>query len=103
MGAGDRERFSLALGFGANLRELRVTTTVVQQIYKANYQFAVPPPLPTVYAFTGDGFVTLNWDNAAERAFDPITNNNDFEGYRIYRSTDPAFLDPRGNFPGSGE
>ncbi|MCK7525767.1 MAG: hypothetical protein MZV64_53240 [Ignavibacteriales bacterium] len=39
----------------------------------------------------------------AERAFDPITNDNDFEGYRIYRSTDPAFQDPRGNFPGSGE
>ena len=48
LGSGNRERFSLALGFGANLRELRVTTKVVQQIYKANYQFAVPPPLPTV-------------------------------------------------------
>jgi hypothetical protein len=97
------ERFSLALGFGANLRELRITTAVVQQIYKANYQFAVPPPLPTLSAYAGDGFVQLNWDNASERAFDPITNNNDFEGYRIYRSTDPSFLDPRGNFPGSGE
>jgi hypothetical protein len=97
------ERFSLALGFGANLRDLRVTTAVVQQIYKANYQFAVPPPLPTLYAYAGDGFVQLNWDNASERAFDPITNNNDFEGYRIYRSTDPEFLDPRENFPGSGE
>ena len=101
--AQNTERFSLALGFGANLRDLRVTTAVVQQIYKANYQFAVPPPLPTVNAYTGDGFVQLNWDNAAERAFDPITYENDFEGYRIYRSTDPAFQDPRENFPGSGE
>ncbi len=65
LGSGKRERFSLALGFGANLRELRTTTKVVQQIYKANYQFAVPPPMPTVKAFTGDGFVTLTWDNAA--------------------------------------
>ncbi len=96
------ERFSLALGFGANLRELRVTTSVVQQIYKANYQFAVPPPLPTLYGYAGDGFVQLNWDNAAERAFDPITNNNDFEGYRIYRSTDPAFLDPQVIYTGTG-
>ena len=100
--AGSRERFSLALGFGANLRELKVTTKVVQQIYKANYQFAVPPPMPTVNAFTGDGFVTLTWDNAGERAFDPITNNNDFEGYRIYRSTDPAFLDPQVIYTGTG-
>jgi len=102
LGAGNRERFSLALGFGANLRELRVTTKVVQQIYKANYQFAIPPPMPTVNAFTGDGFVTLTWDNAGERAFDPITNNNDFEGYRVYRSTDPAFLDPQVIYTGTG-
>lgn len=102
LGDGKRERFSLALGFGANLRELRTTTKIVQQIYKANYQFAIPPPMPTVKAFSGDGFVTLTWDNAAERAFDPITLNNDFEGYRIYRSTDPAFLDPQVIFTGTG-
>lgn len=100
--AGKTERFSLAMGFGQNLRELRVTTKVVQQIYKANYQFAVPPPMPTVEAFAGDGFVTLTWDNAAERAFDPITNENDFEGYRIYRSTDPTFLDPQVIYTGTG-
>ena len=93
--AGKRERFSLALGFGGDLRELRTTTKVVQQIYKANYQFAVPPPMPTLSAYVGDGFVTLTWDDKAERTFDPVTNINDFEGYRIYRSTDPAFLDPQ--------
>ncbi|MBE0538589.1 MAG: hypothetical protein IH620_02655 [Ignavibacterium sp.] len=102
LGSGDRERFSLALGFGANLRELKTTTKVVQQIYKANYQFAIPPPMPTVNAFTGDRFVTLTWDNAGERAFDPITNNNDFEGYKVYRSTDPAFLDPQVIYTGTG-
>ncbi|MFH0735216.1 MAG: hypothetical protein V1773_12265 [bacterium] len=93
--AGKIERFSLALGFGQDLRELRTTTKVVQQIYKANYQFAVPPPTPTLSAFAGDGFVSLTWDDAAESAYDPITNNNDFEGYRVYRSTDPTFLDPQ--------
>ncbi len=102
LGSGNRERFSLALGFGANLRELKVTTKVVQQIYKANYQFAVPPPMPTVNATTGDGFVTLTWDNAGEQAFDPITNNNDFEGYKVYRSTDPTFLDPQVIYTGTG-
>jgi hypothetical protein len=92
---GKTERFSLALGWGRDLRDLRSTTRVVQQIYKANYQFAEPPPLPIVKAFAGDGYVTLTWDDRAERAFDPITNINDFEGYRIYRSTDPSFLDPK--------
>ncbi len=100
--AGKTERFSLALGFGQDLRELRTTTKVVQQIYKANYQFAVPPPTPTLKAFAGDGYVTLTWDDDAESAYDPITNNNDFEGYRIYRSTDPTFLDPQVIYTATG-
>ena len=99
--AGKKERFSLALGFGQDLRRLRTTTKVVEQIYEANYLFAVPPPLPTVNAFAGDGYVTLTWNDAAERTYDPITSKNDFEGYKIYRSTDPTFLDPIG--PGSSE
>ncbi|MGE5364923.1 MAG: hypothetical protein ACM3SM_12400 [Bacteroidota bacterium] len=100
--AGKTERFSLALGFGKDLRELRNTTRVVQQIYKANYQFAAPPPMPTVNAYAGDGYVELSWDDAAERAFDPVTNTNDFEGYRVYRSTDPTFLDPQVITTGTG-
>ncbi len=93
--AGKRERFSLALAFGTDLEELRENVHVVQQIYNSNYQFAVPPPRPTVQAEAGDGFVRLSWDDAAERGFDPVSNENDFEGYRIYRSTDPDFTDPR--------
>ncbi len=93
--AGSRERFSLALAFGNSLYDLRKTVSVVQQIYNANYQFAVPPPRPTLTAETGDRYVKLSWDDAAERSIDPISYINDFEGYRIYRSTDPEFRDPR--------
>ncbi len=91
--AGRRERFSLALAYGDDLLELEETVETVQAIYTANYQFATPPPQPTLQAFAGDGFVTLSWDNAAEKGVDPVTNRNDFEGYRIYRATDPNFLD----------
>ncbi len=91
--AGRRERFSLALAYGEDLTDLESTVEVVQSIYNANYQFATPPPLPSVKAYSGNGFVRLMWDNAAERSIDPVTNRNDFEGYRIYRSTDPNFLD----------
>jgi hypothetical protein len=108
--AGQTERFSLALAFGADLFELRSTVRTVQQIYNANYQFAVPPALPTVTAEEGDGFVRLSWDDTAERGADPVTGEFDFEGYRIYRSTDPEFTDPKvistgqGNqFPGNGK
>ncbi|MGH7741174.1 MAG: hypothetical protein ACRENS_04055, partial [Candidatus Eiseniibacteriota bacterium] len=90
---GQIERFSLALAYGSDLSELRRSVGVVQQIYNANYQFAVPPPRPTVSAEAGDGFVQLSWDDAAERGVDPVTHAVDFEGYRIYRSTDPDFRD----------
>ncbi len=99
---GRRERFSLALAYGSNLNDLQENVEVVQSIYDANYQFATPPPLPTVQAYASDGQVTLVWDNRAERAIDPVTNLNDFEGYRIYRSTDPNFLDPQFILDGQG-
>jgi hypothetical protein len=92
--AGKTERFSLALAYGSDLEELRNNVATVQQIYNANYQFAVPPPRPTVTAEAGDGYVRLSWDDVAERGLDPVTHENDFEGYRIYRSTDPEFRDP---------
>lgn len=100
--AGQRERFSLALAFGADLTELRSTVGTVQQIYNANYQFAVPPPMPTLTAETGDGWVRLSWDDVAERGVDPVTGDLDFEGYKIYRSTDPEFRDPEKITTGTG-
>jgi hypothetical protein len=100
--AGKTERFSLALAYGADLTELRETVHTVQLIYAANYQFAVPPPPPIVEAEAGDGRVRLSWSDGAERGFDPVTSEYDFEGYRIYRSTDPEFRDPRVITTGKG-
>lgn len=100
--AGKTERFSLALAYGGDLGELRRTVRTVQQIYNANYRFATPPPLPTLTAETGDGRVRLSWDDVAERSADPVTGQDDFEGYRIYRSTDPEFRDPRIITTGTG-
>ncbi len=68
--------------------------------YDANYQFAVAPYSPEVHAVTGDGYVKLYWDESSEQSFDRylsrITGNGyDFEGYRVYRATDPAFEDAK--------
>jgi hypothetical protein len=95
LAAGARERFSLALAYGADIEALRSAVRTVQQIYNAGYQFAVPPPTPTLRAEAGDRYVRLYWDDVAERGVDPVTNENDFQGYRVYRSTDPNFLDSR--------
>ena len=100
--AGKTERFSLALAYGGDLSELRRNVRTVQQIYDANYRFAVPPQLPTLTAEAGDGVVRLSWDDVAERSADPVTGEYDFEGYRIYRSTDPEFQDPKVIMTGTG-
>jgi hypothetical protein len=91
--AGSQERFSLALAYGPTLQDLKRTVKIVQQIYNANYKFAEPPPTPTLKAEVGDKYVRLSWDDVAEHGVDPVTFENDFEGYRIYRATDPEFRD----------
>ncbi|MBU0741713.1 hypothetical protein KKG45_01240 [bacterium] len=102
LAAGTTERFSLALAYGADLEELRRNVQTVQRIYDANYRFAVPPPMPTLTAESGDGFVRMSWDDVAERGADPVTGEFDFEGYRIYRATDPDFVDPQVITTGTG-
>ncbi len=86
-------RFSIALLVGQDRDDLTLNALTAQQIYEINYQFAKPPEKPNVTAVPGDKKVTLYWDNVAEESFDPISERNDFEGYVIYRSTDPNFLD----------
>lgn len=69
--------------------------------YDQDYQFAQAPIEPTVTAVAGDKRVTLYWNDVAEQSVDRfllgIDRNaaKDFEGYRIYRATDPAFEDAR--------
>jgi hypothetical protein len=102
LAAGQTERFSMALIFAekdftdprdiSNSSLARKKQTV-QQIYNANYQFARPPDKPTLTAIAGDGEVTLTWDTRAEDSYDPFLREYDFEGYMLYRSTDPNFRD----------
>ena len=63
-----------------------------------------PPSSPVAQAFAGDGKVTLTWNTGAEKSKDNLTGFEDFEGYKIYRSTDNGrtwgkeITDSRGNF-----
>jgi len=91
--SGETERFSMALIFGMNTDDLFRRKRTVQQIYNANYRFAKPPDKPTVKAIAGDHRVTLYWDNRAELTFDAFYQKYNFEGYRIYRSTEANFLE----------
>lgn len=90
------ERFSLGILFGWGTLEdygdLLRNKQYAEQTYLENYNFAKAPYIPEVEAIAGDNRVTLIWDDYAESSDDPITGQ-DFEGYRIYRSTDPGFND----------
>ncbi|MEC9376743.1 MAG: hypothetical protein VYC00_01420 [Candidatus Neomarinimicrobiota bacterium] len=69
---------------------------IVQIIYEKDYRFAQPPKMPTLTATAGDGEVILTWDDIADtKTRDPFVGNiNDFEGYKVYRSTDKYLSDP---------
>ena len=92
---GQTERLSLALIYGFTVDELIKKLETVRDIYNADYRFPIAPEKPTLKAVAGDNQVTLYWDRAAELSFDPVLREFDFEGYKIYRATDPNFNDVR--------
>ncbi len=104
--AGQTERISLAFAIAAsgrnnteNQAEVLRRVNNARDAYSADYQFAQAPSTPTITAVPGNRRVTLYWDATAERSEDQFLADlgrdpRDFEGYLVYRSTDPAFLDP---------
>jgi hypothetical protein len=101
--AGKTERFSLALAFGSDYRAVLKTKQIAQTIYNANYNFPRPPEKPTVSAVAENGKVTLYWDRVAEESLDPTLRVKDFEGYKIYKGTDPDLTDALSITNASGE
>lgn len=108
--AGQTERISYAVilgednrnagGFQERFRDILTKRNNALNAYLADYRFAQAPLSPTVTAVPGDGKVTLYWDTRAEDSFDNFMADigfpaRDFEGYRVYRATDPAFLDAK--------
>ena len=109
---GQIERISYAVVFGAAIRAGNANVSgarddalrkreFAQLAYNEDYQFAQAPVEPTMTAVAGDRRVTLYWDDLAEESIDrflqgiPGAKAKDFQGYRIYRATDPAFEDAR--------
>ncbi|HPG42163.1 MAG TPA: hypothetical protein PLP19_22610, partial [bacterium] len=90
--AGQIERFSIAHIMGVNLDDLLINKDWADKAYEENYNFSKAPNIPTLSVVPGNNCVTLYWDNFAELSEDPILGQ-DFEGYKIYRSTDPGWND----------
>ncbi len=87
------EFFSVAMIYGWDEEDIMRNKEIVQKIYNSNYNFAVAPEKPLLRAVAGDKKVTLYWDTRAEHSIDRYLHQYDFEGYKIYRATDPGFSD----------
>ena len=117
MKAGDVQPFSMAVilvngpvndpGWTIRRNEVLKKRKNAQETYQNNYRFAIAPTAPILTAIPGNNKVTLYWDNAAEKSYDVFLANiggdgHHFEGYRIYRSSDPAFKDALNITNGTG-
>ncbi len=85
-------RYAIACLFGNDFDDILRNKRTMQIIYDNDYNFAKPPRKPWLKAIAGDGEVVLQWDTLAEESLDPLYGK-DFEGYKIYRSTDPTFTE----------
>ena len=98
--AGQTERIAMSVTLGNDEADALRNKAVAQTTYDFDYQFAKAPNPPQVTAVSGNGQVTLYWDESAEQSKDKymgeITNDvdlYDFEGYKVYRATDFEFND----------
>ncbi|MFZ5519018.1 MAG: hypothetical protein ACOY90_20465 [Candidatus Zhuqueibacterota bacterium] len=96
--AGQRERVSMAVNLGQDSDDAMRNRNMSQKTYDLDYTFATAPLIPTLTAIPGNNKVTLYWDSKSELSFDKFMSDigaegYDFEGYRIYKATDPAFED----------
>lgn len=92
---GSSDYFSLAWIFGADRDDFFKNRITVQNIYDANYNFAQAPFTPTLTAVASDKKVILGWDSVSVRSFDRFTQEFDFEGYKLYKGTDPLLFDAK--------
>jgi hypothetical protein len=87
--------FGLIMGDAGTVPDLPDTTDLLNNVRLANTMYSLkfqgsgPPSPPTVEAIPGDGSALLYWTSEpAESSIDVLTEARDFEGYKIFRSTD---------------
>lgn len=87
--------FTFASVHGSSQTDVLNNAKLTQILFNSNYKAASGPPTPQVVAVPQNGQVTLYWDDTAEKGYyadgtfgDPLTGNNAFEGYKIFRSSD---------------
>jgi len=85
---GESVPFSFCIIYGQNMEDLLANAEFAQVMYNAKYQGFTSPKIPAVESEVGDEYVKLYWDQKADSSKDVVTGYYDFEGYKIYKSTD---------------
>lgn len=101
--SGDSMDFAVLLAIGADSADLRDNVDMAYFMARERYyQGSGPPLMPNLTAVPGDGQVQLFWDSRAEASIDAISGQADFEGYKLYKSTDAGLTwgQPITNFYG---
>ncbi len=84
--AGSTVEVVYALVAGKSEADMRANASLAQDLFDNNYVGPQPPPTPTLITRPADGRNYLSWDNVAESGTDPMSGENDFAGYKLYRS-----------------
>ncbi len=77
-----------AIVAGISEDKLRETVAAAKTLFAANLISEQPPKASDLSAAPGDRMITLSWNNTAEESVDPATSSTDFQGYKIFRSSD---------------
>ncbi len=84
--AGKTVRVVYALVAGADEMALRANSDRAQALYDKHFVGPQPPVAPTLMVRGGDRKVYLSWNDTSEVSIDPLSGQEDFSGYKLYRS-----------------
>jgi hypothetical protein len=88
LAAGSTVRVVYALVAGQNETDFRANADLAQELYDNYFVGPKPPNTPVLSVQAGDEKVYLRWDDTAQHTTDPLSGENDFAGYKLYRSND---------------
>ena len=107
LAAHDSMQLEIAIVCGDNKQDLLNNVQWIWDLNAAAWNGPNPPAPPVLESYASDNKITVLWDaETAEESKDNVTGEKDFEGYKVYRSTDRGknwgrkITDSRGNFIG---
>jgi len=107
LAAGDSMQFELAIICGDDEQDLLDNVQWIWDLIDVNWNGPNPPNPPQANSYNDDQKVKIIWDTeSSESSYDNVTGEKDFEGYKVYRSTDRGknwgtkITDSRGKFVG---